>query len=331
MENIKWIKPYANDKFSELKGIDLQDLIIKIEDTYLVYRDTLGLSKEMTFGIEIEFEKLPLDKVKKFFEKSGFEKDGWKTKTESRISPGGEINSPIMTDSKEYWETLKIICNYLRKGEAETFDSGGHIHVGAHTLGYGANNLINLLWLYATYEHVLYRFGYGDKLSARPLISTYAKHVRMDILATLKSKDIARGVNDDYSIFSSRSQGVNFCNVSRIGQEKFVKDNTVEFRFPNGTINNVIWQNNINTVTKLLMTASNSNLDIDFLKYRIGEQRITPSSYKEICLRDALDFVDIVFDNNLDKIYFLRQYFRNFESTFKVGDKAMARSFVKPN
>ena len=44
----------------------------------------------------------------------------------------------------------------------------------------------------------------------------------------------------------------------------------------------------------------------------------------KIYVDDALEFVDLIFDNNMDKIYFLRQYLKSFE----VSDEyEIAKSF----
>ena len=46
-------------------------------------------------------------------------------------------------------------------------------------------------------------------------------------------------------------------------------------------------------------------------------------------IEEALEFVDLVFDNDLDKVYFLRQYIKNYEENFKINKAVMAKRFVK--
>ena len=51
---------------------------------------------------------------------------------------------------------------------------------------------------------------------------------------------------------------------------------------------------------------------------------ISDKTANKIYIDDALEFVDLIFDNNMDKIYFLRQYIKSFE----VSDEyERARSF----
>ena len=61
--DLYFIDSKRDDKFSLLKGIDLQDLIIQIENFCLSYRDELNLSKKLTFGIEIEYENVLKAKI----------------------------------------------------------------------------------------------------------------------------------------------------------------------------------------------------------------------------------------------------------------------------
>ena len=42
-----------NDTFSSLRGVDLQDLLVEIDNNLLEYRNTLNLPKDVTFGVEI--------------------------------------------------------------------------------------------------------------------------------------------------------------------------------------------------------------------------------------------------------------------------------------
>ena len=60
----------------------------------------------------------------------------------------------------------------------------------------------------------------------------------------------------------AKCQALNFCNVDFYKPTCNNKKNTIEFREPNASSNHVIWQNNINTCTKML--NSSRNLDTDF-------------------------------------------------------------------
>ena len=49
--------------------------------------------------------------------------------------------------------------------------------------------------------------------------------------------------------------------------------------------------------------------------------------YNKIYLEQALEFADLIFNNNIDKIYFLRQYLKSFESSEIPLKKA--KKFIK--
>ena len=52
----------VNDMFSKFNKSDLKDLLNEIEKYYLEYRTSLDLPKNITFGVEIEYEKLDFRK-----------------------------------------------------------------------------------------------------------------------------------------------------------------------------------------------------------------------------------------------------------------------------
>lgn len=326
--DITWINPLANSRFSELKGIDLQELIIRIEDFYLIYRESLEIDKRITFGFEIEYENLSRSEVDECISTSTFR--GWDLGYDSTVDSGGEIRTPIMHDEKQYWIDLQKICKFLKDNKANTCgNAGGHIHVGTHILGNKLSYWQNFLLIYATYEHVIFRFLYGDKISHRAGIMEYARPIREIVLSNLS--DFPTNIDKLITKFSKgKYQAVNFQHINVLNPNSVKNGNTIEFRSPNGTIEEVIWQNNANALIKLLLASSNSNLDVDYINYLLKKQGdISLVHYNEICLKDALEFVDIIFTNNLDKVYFLRQYLKSFENNYEIKGAVMARNFIK--
>lgn len=51
--------------------------------------------------------------------------------------------------------------------------------------------------------------------------------------------------------------------------------------------------------------------------------------YNEIFLDQALELSDLIFDNNLDKLYFLRQYLKSFEVCNKRSELVIAKKMIK--
>ena len=101
---------------------------------------------------------------------------------------------------------------------------------------------------------------------------------------------------------------------------KIAFKDTLEFRTPNATLNPIIWQNNLNTFVKLLKYTANSSFDMDIVNKRqiLNKKLINPYNYNEIPIEEVLEFIDLIFDNNLDKIYFLRQYIKDNTSSDKL-------------
>jgi hypothetical protein len=329
--NIKWINPYACDKFSEYKGIDLQELIVRIEDLYLVYRESLGIEENITFGFEIEFESYARDKVSTFINEHQL--SGWECIKDGSLTNGGEVRTPIMTDNKKYWQELQLICRYLKKNNVDTCgNAGGHIHIGTPILGDNVFSWKNFLLIYANYEHVLFRFLYGDKVSHRTRIRDYAIPIRNKIIEIIYShyydrESIRNLISNDELV--GKYHAVNFGNVNFYNLSRRETKNTIEFRAPNATIEEVIWQNNVNTLIKLLITSTSSSIDRDYLKHSLKRNVISEVHYNEICLEDVLNFVVLIFTTNIDKIYFLRQYFKSFENNFGLKNAVLAKNFIK--
>ncbi|MBR1679450.1 MAG: hypothetical protein IJ704_02280 [Bacilli bacterium] len=74
-------------------------------------------------------------------------------------------------------------------------------------------------------------------------------------------------------------------------------------------------------------------MDEDFLdsklKTDLSSFQNQPYDYDLIKLQKALEFADLVFDNNLDIVYFLRQYFKDFEDTYQKEIFIKSKNFVR--
>ena len=305
-----------NNELSSFNKEDLNYLFNLIMNILIEYRNKLNLSSYLTFGIEIEYEYLKHDKVDKYLLNN---LSKWDSKPDLSLFFGGEVTSPIMTDEKEYWIELKNICNFLKKNDANVINNAsGHVHIGADIFNNDLNKWLNFIKLYISYEHILYRFGYGECLNERKGLKLYSIYTGNSLLKKLEKIKFTNSMSDlEYLLDTDCSKygGINFKHVCYNDKEKD-RYNTIEFRFPNGTKNEIIWQNNINTFSKMVLAIVENKINPKFLDYKINKvkERTTSSEVlsKNICIEDALEFADLIFDNNLDKIYFLKQYFKNF-------------------
>ena len=114
-EIFKYLSPDTNTKLSELKGVDLQDLIILLNDFYLSLRKTLDIEKNVTFGLEIEVEHCSRTAVERKISSKSL--NSWEVGYDSTVDSGAEIKSPIMIATLFYSkekQTLENECSPSR-------------------------------------------------------------------------------------------------------------------------------------------------------------------------------------------------------------------------
>lgn len=318
--------PTSNDSFSEMSGKDLRELLCLLEDYYLELRNRLGFNDDLSFGMEIEFEQAKYYDIKRKLESLEDETilSRWELVEDASLVNGGEIDSPVLYDKSFLWKEVSIVCDLVSEYAEIGPNSAGHIHIGSQVLGNKSENWLNFIKLWSVYENVIFRFLYGDKLNARPSVGKYARPMALDLWDDYSFlKDIDNLPLSDIVDFidHGRYRAVNLRNVIVRNEHLFhVKSprykNTIEFRCPNGTLDPVVWQNNINMVTNLLKYSRSSNFDGDTIEKR-KQDSFAPyldlNFYEEVYLEQALELCDLIFTNNYDKIYFLRQYLKSFE------------------
>ena len=311
----KYINPDDNMMLSKLSGYDLQDLIILLNNFYLDLRYNISLDNSITFGTELEFEDADKEVIRDKISDELLR--NWIVKSDCSIINGGEVNSPILRDRESSWNELSKVCSILGEYAKVGNSSAGHIHIGAHILGDDVASWLNFIKLWSVYENIIFRFSYGEFLAGRKCILRYARPIK-DIL-----KDYYKQFKDNHVslenmlviLSKKRDQAVNFANVLKFSTGSFNLGNTIEFRCPNATFKPEIWQNNIKFFAKFLQYSNSSLYDDNIVEERNKldiNNNLKYEMYNEIYLNQALELGDMLFDNNLDKIYFLKQYLKNF-------------------
>lgn len=327
-EILKYLIPEQNTKLSNLKGFDLKELLILINKYYLILRDSVGLKDNVTFGLELEFEYLS-SLVNNYTInrelKKEFSNNTWKTSFEPTVGNGDEISSPIMKDDFNNWKALDKVCQIVSKYARINKYCSGHIHVGAQILGDKKDTWLNFMKLWSAYENIIFRFCHGEYLTARPRLTYYAKPRAKDFYEKyIDFSNSLRLLEELLDVLAVNSyHAVNFENVINLNNYK--EYNTIEFRHPNGTLEPVIWQNNVNLLVNLLEYAKSNDYDDDKVSKRLiyNLNNVTDNNlYSEINLEQALELSDMIFNTNLDKIYFLRQYLKFFEIGTEYFQKA---------
>ena len=294
------------------------------------YRDSLNLDPAITFGTEIEFAKLKLSKIDNVLKKENLKWDLKKDNSVTQLffhwSLGGEISSPILTDNKETWIQLKKICHALKDlGAIETDLCGGHIHIGNQIIPKTIDSYINLFKLICIYEPILYRFGYGEYISYRSNAAQFAKPNRTRIRCLIKDIEAVECLKyEDLLLYllNSKRYGINFHNEPN--------KQTIEFRMPNGTIEEVIWQNNINFYTSFLKYLTSAKFDPEFIDYKFknydkGNNQLF--HYCDMCLNDAVELSNMLFIDEIDKMNFLTQYVKGAEENIRY--RKTKNKFIK--
>lgn len=302
------------NKFSRLSKIDLKELFLFLENYYIKYRYRLGINKKITFGVEIEF-----DDYENYLDTYYFLEDNniFYNIFEEQSVKGFEINSCILIDTINDWIDLRKICQFLRKNKATTNkgNAGGHIHVGLQIFK-NEENFDKFLKCYMLYEDILNRFFCGEYINIRKNAKYYAALCKNNVYNS--------------ETYSERKKAL---YLDKINFKRFKERNTIEFRRPNGTLNEIIWQNNINAIIKMILTINKDNFDMEYIDYNINKDidriKYKPDSayHSEINIKKVLEFVDMFYVENIDKLNFLKQYFKNYELTLQKKELIRTKKF----
>ena len=315
----KFIYPNSNDELLSFSRTDLHKLFDLINSSELGLRNRLNIDEFVTFGMEIESEKANVKRIEDSVKKL-CTKEAWSVGMDMSLDKGVEVKSPIMIDEEDSWKDVNNVCTTMKKDSTIRYNAGGHVHIGSQILGDDLESWINFIRLWGVYENIIFRFSSGEFLTHRPHAYRYAEPVAREFLEKYNSLNPKEKtlyfLLHDFECREDRDFAINLSNVVCSNPGSVQQRNTIEFRCPNGTLNPVIWQNNVNFFVKMLNYSKNQKYDSDKIdrRYRsIRNKNFQLEDYSEIYVNQMLELCDLVFDNNLDKIYFLKQYLKLFE------------------
>lgn len=325
-----------------MKKITLEEL----KDIKLEYKDKINIP-DVPFGIEIEFAGAPFnnvkndledllgynpvriewnDKIKEIKDKN----QKWTLKNDAtvqdilndfyRTKVGGEVNSPIMKNEKQYWQELKLVCDTLSKSKDMKIsrDCSVHIHT-SKTIYKSIQEYKNLLKLIMLYEDIAYKICFGESNVIRTLLTRYAKPLSVHIYKSLNELERME-TEKDVVIFVryERKHSFNFRNLTN--KEK----TTIENRMGNPTLNENIIQNYVLFTMNFLNYAKEENFDTEFINHKIKK-------FEPIFLYQSLndnqkkaeELIKLITKDKLDRLYLLKQYLKAFnehdiEKTFHL-------------
>lgn len=306
-----------------LNKLDKKQFLYELRDYLIPYQDNIGIEDKYSFGIEIEFVGSKHCDIEEIIKKRFI--DNWIIVHDQSLNDGnylnlkrniygGEVVSRKLCDNSKNWKEIKKICDMLKaNGSYVNKNCGGHVHVGSQILK-NKKSLKRFLKLWTVFEDVIYHFSYGEDLSYRNMIEMYAMCLSNTLKQFLDESDKINVHKLNKYLKFYRVYGVSLKKTYAIG--KNLPGNTIEFRCPNGTLNAIIWQNNINFFLKLLLRCNEKgNWDIvdKYLKdYK--PQKYNLHEYDKTNIEKALILSDFVFDEEMDKRNFMKQYVKNGEN-----------------
>lgn len=305
-----------------MEHIDLQNLIEYLLNLNVEYRKLLDLDNSLVFGMDLEYICKNIKEIEKTVKDINntyyMHSDKFKLiynhvlfnilRQDNYVS----LNTPVFTDSNIFYESLKDMLFELDNSCVEISNNKGlHIHTDLSYFEEDTNLLHLFLKLFTVYENVLYRFGYGDAdfssnntmLFSKPSSNLLHEYLSRKNLST----DYYQNINELKKILICKGYSINFHEI-----DKNVKNETIEFRFFNNTFNPIIIQNYISLIGNLFSSIKGNDIDIELLDYKFenyDKLLYSIENYSNVDSVNALEFADTIFNNSVDKDYFLKQYF----------------------
>jgi len=276
----------------------------QLKNRLIQYRETLNLSSDITFGIEIEYEGIIKGTVSHLLLEEQIDKRllNWKNKSEFDIAEfskekemiNGEINSPVLRDNKKTWNDLKRVLELLKSNDAFASERcGAHINIGAHIFENNIEYIKNFILLWILYEREIQKFSSGENKWVRRDVNNLFKKINGKIdLKNLLLYDKTFILTQELTCLCDKHHRIYFCKSIK---DRFMYGNVIEFRVPNGTLNEEIWQNYINFFSKFIL-ACKKEIDQEKVIYQINNKE-----------HNTIELANFEFDNDFDKEQFLIQ------------------------
>jgi len=269
----------------------------RIKNYHENYYDVISIPENIKFGVEIEFlSPHHLNDIIEEASNTSYE-FGYDGITVTSIL---EAVSPVLTNKKETWQELRRVLNIIKSTDAYVDERvGAHIHFDNSIIN--DNNVVSFLKLWYVFEEIIYQFSYGEFDHLRYDAFLYANKLDTELRTCLD--DYEKG-NQDLTIFANFDKGYGINLSNHLSSRPIHYKNTYEIRCPNGTINENTWQNNINFFAHLLLFGANQN-NVQIINDYYYKGRLENNDENAIALSE------LIFENDNDKLDFLKQYMTN--------------------
>lgn len=290
---------------------DLDEYLNYINSIPFVKRDSLNLPKDLTFGCEIEVDKIPFSNangIVSYYNAIFKNMDPYSCFEDGSVD--SEFITPICRDCEAEWNRMDFILNDLKnRGAKISGRTSGHVHIGTHGID-SKEKLGNLVKILCVFEPLFFRFGYGFKNNAEyfhycwPQInrSTYTRVMDpQDVDKFMKFLENKNASDYDFCraylnflhcevftrpVFNFRNfdyeKLVNFLAVDKANNDLyhqniistvFPRGDHLEVRCFSGTLDTTIWQNNVDLILRVIYAVANNLVDMDYIDYHFARYR----------------------------------------------------------
>lgn len=246
------------------------------------YYDNILNGSDITFGIELEFvngdsnaiaaelHSLGICGNRSMIEYHGDRTPGkWTLESDSSVTSGrrgGELISPILTDTPETWRTIEKVCEVAKRhGARVNTKTGGHVHVGiSNALDGKRQRWRRFFKMGVGFEKVYERISGGEQGMFRG--GYYAPSSETQNRRGISMRLPEEGATNEYlSRIGSIGRKYQMTNVYSLPTK-----GTIEFRGFNGTLTPGVIQANVKYAAGVINSAERSRIQ--------GAEAITPTA-----------------------------------------------------
>lgn len=326
-------REYVDDSFFYTENPEqFQQDLQRLRDAPVpYYYDNVLNGSNITFGIELEFVNGNSDAIAMELHAMGIcsspsmqryhsaRMEGkWILESDGSVTSGrrgGELISPVLTDTPETWRQIEKICEVARRhGARVNTETGGHVHVGAEDALDGKRQRWRRFFKAATgFEEAFHRLAGGEQGRFRD------SHYAPSSLAQNRAGITTRLPQDgDTAEFQNVIRGIGRGKYQSINLSPFCSSKkTIEFRAFNGTLTPGIIQANVKYAAGVINTSVRSRIqqsegldvsDADRRRGRILNEYENNNRREDSSLMKAMD---AMFSRKEDKEHILSVIAKN--------------------
>ena len=266
-------------------------LLNKVVKEQLEYRKTISMPDDIGFGFEIELAA-ENKHTKNEFEKD-FTTDDSDVQHEYTLSSGYglEVTTPVLFNKKDTWNKLYELGEKLKEYKGIITD--GAFQVNLDDENGICRRPLEFLKLFSAYEDVIYRISKGSDIKLRRNIEFFASPCLPFFNQVEKENEEKAQYNLRQKFYRNKMYAIS------------LKNKVIEFRTPNSTFSPWLWQNYTNIFYNLLYLNPNK-VDLEKINAYLKEEKTYTLDVDK-----AAEFANLIFKNDLDKLYFMKQYLGN--------------------